>query len=478
MKSKSNFELHAPKINKQQARVKEDMTAVAIPCISESLRSAMAQQSAITDAMKAVAIPNISDSLRSAMAQQSAITDTMKAVAMPNIGESLRSAMAQQRAMSDAMKAVAMPNIGESLRSAMSQQRAMTNAMKAVAMPNIGQSLRSAMAQQSSITDAIKAVAMPNISDSLRSALALQRSTIADAMMAVAIPNISNTLLSALESQNKNIANVLKITESTSVLDERLFSSIVDSGLGKMAKAMAEASNLSHAQGLRNWQLNSTMEEMVRKIAASSIYNPSKKTILDSSFLTAALAWSSSPIGMEMASVINIQNVDNSVIGNVLELSETVTTQPSDYNDNKTIIEQFHALPPFIQQVITWIFCEVLLGLLADVGKEHILHVINKAESYASSLLDAPPITKKEIVLSNPDIDWKDLNHFRLIAGENVYLRAKPSMKSDVIEVLNKNTAIAVIDSKNRKWLYVQVMFHGEKTYGWVNRSYTKRIGL
>ncbi|PWC10030.1 hypothetical protein B4923_18020 [Brenneria roseae subsp. americana] len=454
MKSKSDFKLHDPKTNEQRTTGTEDMKIVDMPSPSESLRSALElQRSTITDSIKALAMPSISESLRSAMVQQSAITDSMKAVAMPSISESLRSALELQRST-------------------------ITDSIKALAMPSISESLRSAMVQQSAIADAIKALAIPSISESLRSALELQRSTIADAMRAVAIPNISVTLRSALESQNKNIADALKVTKRTSVLDDRLFSSIVDTGLRKMAKAIAEASNLSHAQSLLNWKLNSTMEEMARKIVASSIYNSSKKTVLDSSFLTAALDWSNSPIGKEMASVINIQNVDNSVIGNVLELNEAVTAQPSNCNNNKTIFEKFHALPPFVQQIIIWVFCEVLLGLLADAGKEHILAIINKTKSYESSLFDAPPITKKEIISSNPEIDWKDLTHFRLISGENVRLRVKPSMKSDVIEVLNKNTAIAVIDSTNRQWLYVQVIFHGEKIFGWVNRSYTKRIGL
>ncbi|WP_312387348.1 hypothetical protein [Atlantibacter hermannii] len=53
-----------------------------------------------------------------------------------------------------------------------------------------------------------------------------------------------------------------------------------------------------------------------------------------------------------MASIINIQDMDDSVIGNTLELCEVVVPQPSNDN-NKTIFEQFYAPPPFVQQIIT-----------------------------------------------------------------------------------------------------------------------------
>ncbi|MGQ7805040.1 SH3 domain-containing protein [Hafnia alvei] len=458
--------------------ITEAMKAVAMPNISESLRSSLTSHSAITEAMKAVAMPNISESLRSSLTSHSAMTEAMKAVAMPNISESLRSSLTSHSAMTEAMKAVAMPSISESLSSALTSHSAITEAMKAIAIPSISESLRANMAQHSAITEAMKAVAMPNINESLRYALELQRNTIADAMNAVAIPNISTMLSSALESQNVNITDVLKIRKSTSFLDGNLFSTIVDSGLGKMAKAIADTSNSSNNHSSLSRKLNSTMEEMARKVVTFSSYNPSNKTLIDNSFLTAALAWSNSPVGKEMASIINIQNVDDSVIGDALELSEVVTSHSSRISNKKTIFEQFHALPPFIQQIITWILCEVLLSILADAGKEYILIAINKTESYVSSLLNEHPITQKEIISSNPDINWKELNKFRLITADNVNMRTKPSMSADVIETLNKNTAIAVIDSTNRQWLYIQVIFHGEKTFGWVNRSYTKRLGL
>ncbi|WP_220717129.1 hypothetical protein, partial [Enterobacter hormaechei] len=60
--------------------------------------------------------------------KQRVMTETMKAVAMPNISESLRSSLTSHSAMTEAMKAVAMPNISESLRSSLTSHSAMTEA--------------------------------------------------------------------------------------------------------------------------------------------------------------------------------------------------------------------------------------------------------------------------------------------------------------------------------------------------------------
>ncbi|MFV8762083.1 hypothetical protein ACNSO7_27035 [Yersinia enterocolitica] len=51
-------------------------------------------------------------------------------------------------------------------------------------------------------------------------------------------------------------------------------------------------------------------------------------------------------------------------------------------------------------------------------------------------------------------------------------------MKSEFIEVLNKNTAIAAFGTKDRQWLLVEVHLGYNKIQGWENRSYTKRKRL
>ncbi|MNZ70174.1 Bacterial SH3 domain protein [compost metagenome] len=55
-------------------------------------------------------------------------------------------------------------------------------------------------------------------------------------------------------------------------------------------------------------------------------------------------------------------------------------------------------------------------------------------------------------------------------------LRMSPSMNSEIIEKLDKNTIVAVIGKKDRQWIYVQVKSGNDILLGWVNRTYTKPL--
>ncbi len=63
-------------------------------------------------------------------------------------------------------------------------------------------------------------------------------------------------------------------------------------------------------------------------------------------------------------------------------------------------------------------------------------------------------------------------NNFRLVTGDGVNLREGPSMKSNIIIDLQKYTPVEVLDSSDRKWIYVRYSHGGVKLDGWINRSY------
>jgi len=63
-------------------------------------------------------------------------------------------------------------------------------------------------------------------------------------------------------------------------------------------------------------------------------------------------------------------------------------------------------------------------------------------------------------------------SNFRLVTGNGVALREKPSMKSYVIIDLLKYTPVEVLDSADRKWLYVRYSHGGVKLDGWIARTY------
>ncbi|RAU45245.1 hypothetical protein DBY68_016620, partial [Pseudocitrobacter sp. RIT415] len=145
-------------------------------------------------------------------------------------------------------------------------------------------------------------------------------------------------------------------------------------------------------------------------------------------------------------------------------------------NAPRSLIDLLQGLPPSIQALILFLLYQVLIGAVADYGKGKVLVEINKAESYIVSLFESKPVTKSNIVKHNKNIAWDSLNQFRVITGENVRLRTKPSLNSDIIETIGKNTIVAILEKKERQWLYVQVQSGDELVTGWITRTYTKPL--
>ena len=139
-------------------------------------------------------------------------------------------------------------------------------------------------------------------------------------------------------------------------------------------------------------------------------------------------------------------------------------------------VDSFKELPYPLQWLLMVIFSQVVFGAFIDYGKEKTLLGIHKAESYVISLFEDKPISKQQIIKENKEISWDDLNGFRFITGENVRLHVSPSINSEVIECIGKNTIVAVLDKKYRQWLFVQVKSGDEFITGWITRTYTKPL--
>lgn len=139
-------------------------------------------------------------------------------------------------------------------------------------------------------------------------------------------------------------------------------------------------------------------------------------------------------------------------------------------------VDSFKELPYPLQWLLMVIFSQVVFGAFIDYGKEKTLLGIHKAESYVISLFEDKPISKQQIIKENKEISWEDLNGFRFITGENVRLHVSPSINSEVIECIGKNTIVAVLDKKDRQWLFVQVKSGDEFITGWITRTYTKPL--
>lgn len=139
-------------------------------------------------------------------------------------------------------------------------------------------------------------------------------------------------------------------------------------------------------------------------------------------------------------------------------------------------VDSFKELPYPLQWLLMVIFSQVVFSAFIDYGKEKTLLGIHKAESYVISLFEDKPISKQQIIKENKEISWEELNGFRFITGENVRLHVSPSINSEVIECIGKNTIVAVLDKKDRQWLFVQVKSGDEFITGWITRTYTKPL--
>lgn len=173
--------------------------------------------------------------------------------------------------------------------------------------------------------------------------------------------------------------------------------------------------------------------------------------------------------------------VDSTIIQPNVDInpSTSLTSNPQ-HDPQESILAKlevtWNSLPNYLQIILIVLIVKILGGALEDYAKEKILHKIHQAESYILSPTENKPLTKTDIIKSDADIDWEHLNHFRFITGDNVMLRMSPSMNSEIIEKLDKNTIVAVIGKKDRQWIYVQVKSGNDILLGWVNRTYTKPL--
>ncbi|MDM2743126.1 SH3 domain-containing protein [Citrobacter sp. Cu231] len=179
---------------------------------------------------------------------------------------------------------------------------------------------------------------------------------------------------------------------------------------------------------------------------------------------------------------LGISSVAKAYNEGVLETNDEAVTKSdtssvsTENNDYAKFLNLFKALPQPIQFIIYTILSQIFLGAFIDYGKAKVLVEIYRAETYIQSIFENKPVTRTNILKENKNIDWNSLNDFRIITGENIRLREKPSMKSGVIETIGKNTVVAILDKSGRQWLYVQVQSGDELITGWITRTYTKPI--
>lgn len=122
---------------------------------------------------------------------------------------------------------------------------------------------------------------------------------------------------------------------------------------------------------------------------------------------------------------------------------------------------------------ILYFFCTaILLSYLIGIASSITANYIQQFQE-VSKTLETSREVKSFTRSSPPLIDRQALKGHRVTTANNLNFRHKPSMNSNVIEILPIGTIVKVVDKSNRSWLLVEVEIDSEIEQGWVLRRYT-----
>lgn len=122
---------------------------------------------------------------------------------------------------------------------------------------------------------------------------------------------------------------------------------------------------------------------------------------------------------------------------------------------------------------ILYFFCTaILLSYLIGIASSITANYIQQFQE-VSKTLETSREVKSFTRSSPPLIDRQALKGHRVTTANNLNFRHKPSINSNIIEILPIGTIVKVIEKSNRSWLLVEVEIGGEIEQGWVLRRYT-----
>lgn len=166
-------------------------------------------------------------------------------------------------------------------------------------------------------------------------------------------------------------------------------------------------------------------------------------------------------------------SADNSTLP---ELPQELLQLPIDQALAKTNVQIWlsklsgYAKKAINAMLIQWLLITIIGGVGNDAVKDVVKCYLPEAIVGECSSRQ----TRKEIqnILSTEN-RWENLKNFRLVTRDNVFLRAGPSERAEILEMLPMNTLLLIMDKSNRQWLAVEIEYNGEIIQGWVSRRYT-----
>lgn len=152
--------------------------------------------------------------------------------------------------------------------------------------------------------------------------------------------------------------------------------------------------------------------------------------------------------------------------------TESIQELDKEINVKLTEINDFEKLSLIDQNKIIFylknIFLPLIISLLASYIYDQIKHLAHTSKSMTTSS-QVKRFARNESSQYNKEI----LKNLRMVTGNNVNLRTKASIKSEIILQLNTGTLIEVLDKSNRAWLLVEISDGDDVIQGWIARRYT-----
>lgn len=302
-----------------------------------------------------------------------------------------------------------------------------------------------------------------------------------------AIAEHSNRILNSLEEPAwmKNLKRFEDISFQTSLAIEN---SSLHSSLIKNAELLNNSFNepkwtkiFDHnKQLLRAVEQSSWMKSFQRfdELSKQSIkafeYSKSFSKLIDSAKATSQLC--------NLEAFEAIAKLHNSPLNHFGKLAETAFKKQEYRKDIHELDDDiysdiaqendFEKLPTNVQNKIIYylkfIFLTIFLNLLSN-------YIYDQRELLAQTLrlIEKPSEVKKFARSGSSRFEREVLSGLRVVSGNDVNLRASPSMKSDIILQLDTGTLIEVVDKSNRVWLLVEISDGEDVIQGWIARRYT-----
>lgn len=165
-------------------------------------------------------------------------------------------------------------------------------------------------------------------------------------------------------------------------------------------------------------------------------------------------------------SSLDLGSIEHDVVSEAVE-------QFNKADSYKSFTSAFENLSPQLKKLFVFVFLHIFLPLTISISANLLMpEVVSHLENH--NLKDREKI---KAIKATP-LNWNDVttDGLRFISGNNVRLRAKPSIKSEALDELGLGQVVTVL-SKERNWIEVNYTHeNGVVMTGWVFTRYTAKF--